>query len=438
MDPSAAAAAAVSELSDKEVLEAFYDWEGRWARPEQLAPPGDWYVWLALAGRGWGKTRTGAEWLIKRARERGGKRLAVVGATAADVRDVMVEGESGIMACSPPDFPAHYEPSNRRITWPNGTTATTFSAEKPDALRGPQFDDAWADEIAKWRYSIEAWDNLMFGLRLGDDPRCMATTTPKPKKIIRDLLGDPSTVVTRGSTYANRANLARQFFAKVVRKYAGTAIGRQELDGELLDQAVGALWQRAWLEKLRVTAAPTLVRLVVGVDPPAGDGKNADGEDDGAEAGIVVEGISNNGHLYTLADLSKRGSPEEWGKRAVDAYKGWKADVIVAEANQGGDMVRAVIHAVDPNVPVKLVHASRGKRTRAEPVSMRYEQGRAHHVGAFPELEDQMCNWVPGEESPDRMDAKVWASTELMGNDDGVAIDADPSATYAGDHYADV
>lgn len=430
-------AAAVAEMSDADVVAMLHDWEGTWARPEQLAPPGEWFVWLAMAGRGWGKTRVGAQWTIERAEERAGKHLAIVGSTAADVRDVMIEGESGIMACSPPWFRPHYEPSKRRLTWPNGTVATAFSAEQPEALRGPQFDDAWADEIAKWRYGIEAWDNLMFGLRLGNDPRCLATTTPKPKKLIRDLIADPTTVVTRGSTYANRANLARRFLEKVVRKYEGTALGRQELMGELLEEALGALWRRAWLEATRVANAPDLVRIVVGVDPPAGDGRNEDGDEHGAEAGIVVDGVSNAGELYCLADLSRRGSPEEWGRRAVEAYKGWKADGIVAEANQGGDMVRAVIHAVDANVPVKLVHASRGKRTRAEPVSARYEQGRAHHVGAFPELEDQMCNWVPGDDSPDRMDAHVWACTDLMG-DEVTNINVDPSGTYSGSVYADV
>lgn len=321
----------------------------------------------------------------------------------------MVEGESGILAISPPWDRPLYEPSKRRITWANGATATTYSADEPDRLRGPQHDAAWADELAAWRYPDAAWDNLQMGLRLGTDPRAVVTTTPRPTSLIRSLVADPSTAITRGSTFDNSANLASSTLAHLRRKYEGSRLGRQELYAEILDDAPGALWKRDNIDGLRVTATPAdLVRVVVAVDPAATSGEDAD------ETGIIVAAIAGNGHGYVLADRSLRGTPLEWATAAVRAFGEFTADRIVAEVNQGGEMVTHVLRTVDRNVPISTVHAARSKHTRAEPVAALYEQGRIHHVGSFPQLEDQMCAWVPGEQSPDRMDALVWAFTELM------------------------
>lgn len=400
----------LDSLPDDQVLGLHYDWRGAWARPEQLTPDGDWLVWLILCGRGWGKTRTGAEATIDAAQDPDGcgGRILLIGATAGDVRDVMVEGESGILQCSRPDFMPHYEPSKLRLTWPNGVVATVRSADKPERLRGPQCGWFWCDEAAAWRYLDEAWDNLMFGVRLGR-ARGVVTTTPKPRHLLRQLVKAPTTKLTSGSSYDNLQNLARSYRVNVLAKYAGTAKGQQEIEARLLDQAAGALWVRAKIEELRVSAAPDLVRIVVGVDPAVSNHEDSD------ETGIVVKGIGWDRHLYTLADLSGRYSPSGWAKRATDALKLWKADRIVAEANNGGDMVASTIRTSFPDAPVSLVHASRGKLTRAEPIAALHEQGREHHVGVFPQLEDQKCNWVPGsDESPDRLDADVWASTALL------------------------
>lgn len=384
-----------------------YAWEF-WARPTQLEPRGDWSTWLISAGRGFGKTRTGAEWVRRRARNPRA-RIALVGATASDVRDVMVEGESGILAISPPWERPVYEPSKRRITWPNGALATTYSADEPDRLRGPQHTDAWADETAAWRYA-EAWDQLQFGLRLGGNPRAVVTTTPRPTDLIRTLLADPSTVVTRGSTFANRANLAPQFLARILAKYRGTRLGRQELYAELLDDTPGALWNYTQIEELRVKHHAGLKRIVVAIDPST----TSDAES--AECGIVAAGLGEDDHGYVLEDVSGVLSPDAWARRAVGAYERLEADRIVAEVNNGGDLVETVIRTVDKNVSYSAVHASRGKHTRAEPVAALYEQKKVHHVGGFAKLEDQMCTWdaVSGQKSPDRMDALVWALTELM------------------------
>jgi phage terminase large subunit-like protein len=376
-------------------------------------------MWLILAGRGYGKTRTAAEWARMQAEQMPGCRGALVARTAADTRDVLVEGESGILAVSPPSFMPVYEPSKRRVTWPNGSTATLYSADKPDLLRGPQHHWAIADELAAWRYP-EAWDMLMMGLRLGSRPRVLIATTPRPTKIIRELLKDPNCVVTRGSTYENRSNLAPAFFRQIIRRYEGTRLGRQELYAEVLDDVPGALWTRQVLDDSRVSHIPDLVRIVVAIDPAIT--ANEDGESN--ETGIIVAGIDANDHGYVLEDLSGYYTPAQWAETAVKAYDRWAADRVVAEANQGGDMVAHTIYTAGRdlaergerktrNVAVTMVHASRGKHTRAEPVSAVYEQGRCHHVGMFPELEDQMCTWVPGEDSPDRMDAMVWAFTEL-------------------------
>ena len=389
-------------------LGAVADWS-LWARPAQLAPDGDWRIWLILAGRGFGKTRTGAEWVRQQVENGSARRIALVGATAADVRDTMVEGESGLLRAFPDGHRPKYEPSKRRVTFSNGATATTYSADEPDRLRGPNHDLAWADEVAAWRYE-EAWDQLMFGLRIGDRPRVVATTTPRPTRLIRDLVDRADCAVTRGSTWDNETNLAPAFLAEMRRRYEGTRLGRQELDAELLMDADGALWNRDDLDSYRVTKTPTLRRIVVAIDPAVSN--NADSD----ETGIVVAGIDDTGHGYVLEDRSMKGSPNEWAAAAVTGYNVHKADRIVAEANQGGDMITHTLRTVDASVPVKLVHASRGKRTRAEPIAAMYEQGRVHHVGSFPQLEDQLCIWTPDSASPDRLDALVWALTELMVN----------------------
>jgi phage terminase large subunit-like protein len=376
----------------------------RWrdiARPAQLAPDGDWTVWLYSGGRGAGKSRAGAEWVHEQV-QKGARRIALVGPTAGDVRDVMVEGESGILNCGP--VRPVYEPSKRRVTWPNGAIATTYSADEPDRLRGPQHDAAWCDEIAAWRYP-QAWDMLMLGLRLGTDPRVVATTTPKPVKLVRDLMA--TAVITRSTTYDNLDNLAPTFREQILSRYEGTRLGRQELLAELLEDVPGALWTRDLIEKAR-GVAPDLSRIVVAIDPAVTSGEQSD-----ATGIIVVGAIGNVG--YVLEDLSGRYPPEQWANIAVDAYRRWEADRIVAEANNGGDLVASVLRAVNPNVPVRLVRASRGKRARAEPVSALYEQGRIIHAGTFPELEDELCVWTPDTvESPDRMDAMVWGLTDLM------------------------
>lgn len=335
------------------------------------------------------------------------KRLALVAPTAADARDVMVEGESGILATSPPDFYPHYEPSKRRLTWPNGAIATLFSADEPNRLRGPQFDGAWADEIAAWRYP-EAWDQLQFGLRLGMDPRVVATTTPRPIPFILELLESRTTHVTVGSTYDNVANLADAFIEKIIAKYEGTRLGRQELYAEILTEVPGALWKREVIEQYRVRRMPALARVVVAVDPAASDSEGS------AETGIIVAGVGEDRNAYVFDDVSLHASPDGWAKQAVAAYYRHNADRIVAEVNNGGDMVGYTVRTVDQGVAYKDVRASRGKQIRAEPVAALYEQGKVHHVGYFGELEDQLCTWVPGEKSPDRLDALVWALTELM------------------------
>lgn len=335
--------------------------------------------------------------------------MALVGATAADVRDVMIEGESGLLAISSNANRPTYEPSKRRVTWPNGAIATAFSADEPRRLRGPQHDLFWADELAAWRYT-ETWDMLEMGLRLGANPQGVVTTTPRPIQIIRDLLKDSGTVTTRGSTYDNKANLPKKFLNRILKRYEGTRLGRQELHAEILDDVVGALWTLALIEEHRVTTAPELTRIVVAIDPAVSKGEESN------ETGIIVAGIGGNEHAYVLEDLTVRGSPNEWAQAAVTAYRRHKADRIVAEVNQGGDMVESIIRSIDKNIPYESVRATRGKAIRAEPVSALYERGRVHHVGVFAQLEDQMTNWTPvsGEASPDRLDALVWALTSLM------------------------
>jgi phage terminase large subunit-like protein len=394
---------------DADQLEALrFDWT-TWARPEQLPPDaGAWSTFLYLAGRGAGKTRSAAEWCRRMAREHPGCRIAIVARTAADVRDVCIEGESGLLAVCPRAERPVYEPSKRRLTWRNGSQAAVYSADEPDLLRGPQHHFAWADELATWGRLDDAWANLSLGLRLGEHPRCMVTTTPRPLPLLRDLLQRPSTIVRRGSTFENAANLAPAALAEFRARFDGTRLGRQELHGELLDDVDGALWTRAMLDDHRVRAAPELVRVVVAVDPAVTSGENAD------ETGIVVAGRASTGHLYVLADRSCRLSPDGWARRSVDAFDEFKADRLVAEANNGGDMVEATLRTVRPSLSFVKVTASRGKRVRAEPIAALYEQGKVHHVGAFAQLEDQLCTFTPESNgSPDRLDALVWALTHL-------------------------
>lgn len=419
----------IRSLRPEEAKRLLFDW-GFWSRPEQRAPAGDWQVWLVCAGRGFGKTRSGAEWVRDRVESGLAKRIALVGRTAADGRDVIVEGESGILAVCPPWNKPKYEPSKRRVTWPSGAMATVYSADEPATLRGPQHDTAWADELASWQYT-DAWDQLQFGLRLGDDPRVCVTTTPRPTPLIRQFLTEASpggtTRVTRGSTYDNAGNLAPSFLSKIVAKYKGTRLGRQELNAEVLDDAPGALWNRTQLDLLRADPkkVPLISTIVIGVDPATTRGEHSN------ETGIVIVGLGVDGHGYVFKDRSGRYSPDTWGKIVVDEYKARKANRIIAERNQGGDLVESNIQTVanlrDTTVSVTTVHASQGKRTRAEPVSALYEQGRVHHVGVLAELEDQMCTWEPDlvtedgprkkilkSDSPDRIDALVWALTYLM------------------------
>ena len=388
--------------------------EGSWrakARPSQIEPDGDWSIWLLMAGRGFGKSRSGAEWILEEVAA-GRRRISLVGATAADVRDVMVEGESGILACSPDWNRPTYEPSKRRLTWPNGAIATTFSADEPQRLRGPQSDCAWCDEIAAWRFP-DAFDMLLFGLRLGKQPRCVITTTPRPVRIIRDLLKRDDVVVTRGNSYENRDNLAPEFFSHITRKYEGTRLGRQELEAELLDDVPGALWTLGRIDELRRDICPPLRRCIVAIDP------SGSGDDEADEAGIIVAGVGEDDHAYVIADLSGRYTPTEWARIAITAYHAHQCDRVIAEQNYGGDMVRATLMAIDPNIPYTAVHASRGKVQRAEPVSALYERGIVHHCGVFSELEDELTSFSTagylGNGSPGRADACIWALTELLG-----------------------
>lgn len=399
----------INSLEEVEVEALLYDWEGIWARDSQLTPKelgNIKNIWLILAGRGWGKTRTGVEYVRQLVKE-GYKRIALVGPTPADVRDVMIEGESGIMNTLPEWELPIYEPSKRRLTFPNGAIATVYSGFKPDQLRGPQHDAFWADEMAAWQYLEETWDMLMFGLRLGN-PRGIITTTPRPLPVIKDLMKADNVVITRGSTYENRENLAEVFFNAIIGKYEGTRLGRQELNAEILDDNPNALWTRKNIEDNRVAIAPDLKRIVVAIDPNASNTEKSD------EIGIVVAGIDKEGVGYVIDDVSLLGSPKGWGTAAITAYHKYKADRIVAEINQGGNMVEYVIKSIEDNVSYKGVHASKGKYTRAEPVSALYEQNKVKHVGSFPKMEDEMCEWEPGMDSPNRMDALVWALTELM------------------------
>src|SRR5882762_2846104 len=401
-----------------------YTWKA-WARDNQLTPPGNWSTWVVRAGRGWGKTRTGAEWVIEKALEYPGCHIALVGRTVADVRNVMVNGRSGIMPISPIWFQPEYVPSQRRITWPNGSYATTYSADQPDQLRGPQHSFAWADERAAWQYD-DSWDQLMFGLRIdpapGVQPQCVVTTTPRNTKAMKALLKEPNTIVTKGSTYDNSDNLSKRFIHEIDRKYKGTRLGKQEIDGEVVDDIDGALWKRDWLDDNRVRECSELKRVVVAVDPPAA---SLETSEDPAEAGIIVAGLGVDNQGYMLADYSMIGTPNEWASAAVKAYDIFQADCIVGEVNNGGEMVGTIVRNIAKekklgNIKFKAVRATRGKQLRAEPISDLYQRALIHHVGVFPDTEDQQCNWCPGERSPDRLDANVWAFTELMTGNNAV------------------
>jgi len=394
-----------------------------WAlRGHQIAPEGDWTTWVILGGRGAGKTRAGAEWIRTQVEgampwDKGRcRRIALVGETIEQAREVMVFGDSGILACSPPDRRPEWQATRKRLVWPNGAVAEIYSASNPESLRGPQFDGAWSDELAKWKQGQDAWDMLQFGLRLGDDPRQVVTTTPRPSPLLKGLLAEARTVKTAAPTEANAANLADSFLEYVTEKYAGSRLGRQELQGEILSDVEGALWSFEALDKGRCEV-PKLDRIVVAVDPPVTSGVNAD------ECGIIVAGVQMQGppqnwRAFVLEDASVRGSPQAWAERAVEKLHEYDADRLVAEVNQGGDLIETLVRSIDPLVPYRAVRASRGKSARAEPVAALYEQGRVAHCGGFSTLEDQLCamtvSGFTGKGSPDRLDALVWAITDLM------------------------
>ena len=390
------------ELNDREGHFLWRNWP-YWARDAQLPPQGDWRIWLFLGGRGAGKTRAGAEWIAEGVRRGAMRRVGIVGATFADARSVMIEGVSGLLGVSPG---ADFEPSNRRVLWPNGAVGDVLTAEEPDIIRGHQCDAIWADEFCKWSDPQQALDMLMMSLRLGKNPRMAVTTTPRAITPLIDLMTRPGTAITTATTWDNKAYLAPTFITSLRQRYAGTRLGRQELDAEVIEDNDAALWRRDWIEKARVREAPPLVRVVVAVDPPASIA--------GDECGIVAAGLAETGEAYVLGDCSSAGlTPAAWARRVADACEDHRADAIVAEANQGGDMVKALLLEPAPNAPVKLVHATRDKRTRAAPAAALYEQGRVHHLGAFPELEDQLCHYDGEGQSPDRLDALVWALAEL-------------------------
>ncbi|MGR1580584.1 DNA-packaging protein [Thalassobius sp. S69A] len=421
--PAEVQAEFLNEMEEGELMALPYLFEF-WAMEHQMPPEGDWRNWVIMGGRGAGKTRAGAEWV--RMMVEGSKpldpgrasRVAIVAETLDQAREVMVFGESGILACSPPDRRPSWIAGRKVLQWPNGAEAQIFSAHDPEALRGPQFDAAWVDELAKWPKAQDTWDMLQFALRLGDHPQVCATTTPRNVPVLKKILSLSSTVVTHAPTEANRANLADSFLAEVQERYAGTRLGRQELEGILIDDIDGALWTHKGLEGLRVEHAPDVDRIVVAVDPPVTGTAGSD------ECGIIVAGVRMRGpaqdwEAFVLEDASVQGvTPMGWAKAAIKAVEDWGADKLVAEVNQGGDMVEAVVRQVDPNVPFKKVHASKGKAARAEPVAALYEQGRVHHVRSLGVLEDQMCQMsvqgYQGKGSPDRVDALVWALHELI------------------------
>jgi phage terminase large subunit-like protein len=381
----------------------------RWsliARPSQLLPPGDWTYWAIVSGRGFGKTRTGCETI--RIWKENNPIMLLAGATAGDLRDIMIEGESGIMACSPPWDRPIYSSSKSRLTWKNGAMAFLRSADEPDRFRGLQFYKTWVDELAAWRYP-EAWDQIQMGLRLGLNPQALITTTPRPIKILKDILSDPNTVITRGSSYENKANLSKAFFDSIIKKYEGTRLGRQEIDAEMLEDIEGALWTRALIDPYRVSECPELIKCVIPIDPAVTSKDTSD------ESGIIPVGMAANGHIYVLDDYSGIYPPKNLMTKAVTAYEKYRADKVIAEVNNGGELIKELLKQIGGDIPYGEVWASRGKVTRAEPVVMLYEQGRVHHVGSLPKLEDEMCSWdvAAGMKSPNRIDSLVWGVTYL-------------------------
>lgn len=438
-----------ASLTEEELRDTLEDWRF-WGRPNQFAPgpdcegcKGRWLNWILLSGRGFGKTRTGAEWVHENVNNGTYGLFHLIGATAADVRDIMVEGESGILATAKRRNPVHYITTKRKLEWANGAKAILFSADEPERLRGPQCEAAWADELCAWRYDQEAWKQLQLGLRLGPFPRSVITTTPKPSVLLKRLVKDVRNHITVGSTYDNIGNLSEVFINEVVNALEGTRWGRQEIYAEILDDAETALWTRDLLESTRVSKEdfwpdpneihatnPALTRIVIGVDPAMSFNNEA------AETGIVVCGLSRTGHAYVLQDASGKYKPEGWAAKVVALYDEWQADKIIAEKNQGGELVKYTIEVQDPNVPVKVVWASKNKIPRAEPISTAYERGRVHHVGNFPTLEDQMCQWELGNpDSPDRMDAMVWAMTELIGKQVTLTLPTFINNDLAGESY---
>ncbi len=404
-------------LSEAETEALLKDWNFH-ARADQLPPPGDWRGWLYLAGRGAGKTRSGAEWVRSKIKQ-GARRVGMIAPTTRDARTVMIEGDSGMLSvCWDKDADDRgnhmgrpvWHSTKGHLSWANGAIATVYTAEEPERLRGPQHDFLWGDELAAWFYAQETWDMAMLGLRLGAAPQFMVSTTPKPIPLVRELVKSPQVVITRASTYDNRANLAKSFISQIITKYEGTRLGRQELLAEVIDEVEGALWSRAMLDSALVVSAPELKRVVVAIDPAITSAATSN------LTGIVVAGLGHDNNGYVLKDASGQYSPGDWAARAIALYDEFEADRIVAEGNQGGDMVRHTLQSARGNVPITIVHASRGKQARAEPIAALYEQGRVKHVGAFPELDDQLATWEPlsGQASPDRLDALVWALTNLM------------------------
>lgn len=406
----------LASLTEKQAEELLWDWRA-WARPNQLPPDGDWLTWLVLAGRGFGKTRCGAEFVREEVTAKRSGRIALIAETQKDLEEVMVFGESGINSVFPPHQRPRITKKPVRIEFHTGAVAFGYNATEPDQLRGPQFDLAWGDELAKWRYAKETWDQLQFGLRLGDRPRTIITTTPRPIPILKEILAAATTVVTRGVTTDNRVNLAPSFIKTITDKYAGTRLGRQELSAEILDDVPDALWTRAALDRDRrkPDQVPPLKRVVVAIDPAA---KKNDSPEDGAATGIIAAGVGEDNRGYVLDDATCRESPNGWARMAIACFDRYEGDCIVGEVNNGGDMVESTVRVVRNTIPFKAVHASRGKWTRAEPIAALYEQGRVSHVGTFAQLEDEMVNFGPngmvGEASPDRVDALVWALTELF------------------------
>lgn len=383
------------------------------ARPKQKFPTGNWLTWLIKSGRGFGKTFVGANWVIHKAKTQKYP-IAIIGKNSADVRDVQVEvNESSILKQSPSWFMPEYQPSKRRLVWPNGVIGILYSAEDPDLLRGPQHGSVWADEFAKYQYPKELWDNVLFGLRLGDNPQAVITTTPRPIKTLIEIAKDPNTVITTGSTFENRSNLSSIALEELYKKYNGTRLGRQELYGEILTDVPGALWTYTNLDKYRITKSPELKEIIIAIDPAMTANETSN------ETGIVVCGIDDNSHGYLLEDVSGIYQPVDWARKVESLYTKYQANRIVAEVNQGGDLVKSNLDMYcksqgKPLLPFTSVRATRSKYIRAEPIATLYEQGRVHHVGTFAELEDQLCNWLPGDNSPDRLDATVWGFTYLL------------------------